>query len=333
MLEYHNGILYGVSENNGLFALDPHGGSALWAVGLPEYYSSNLKKTNPVYHNDIIYVAGLYGIMMAVDAATGETIWQYDFKEESDYFKNMYGSPALYGDYLVYGTLSGSDANFLYCLNNKTGELLWRTSLKGSGVKGETVVVEGNMVYVPGEDFEARDLETGELVWSFPTRSFDGPGKPLVVDNKVLFNGAIEGDPFYASLYCLDRTSGNLIWEVETGFNEAVRFSPNVAGNFVFGFRQEADPNGRPNGRPFAVSLENGQPIWENNEVVVRSFMVYANGRLFFPGLNLTDPESSSSIICLDASTGEFLWDNPEAYYPFARISPIVVAENGIFKP
>lgn len=333
VLEYHNGILYAVSESNGLYAFDAQSGQLLWKKGLPDFKKSSINKTHPVFYDNKIFVAGLRGIMMALDATTGNTIWQFDFKVESDYYKNMYGKPALYGDYLLYGTLSGLEDNYLVCLNNQTGKLQWVVPLEGDGVKGRTVVVSDDIVYVPGEHFEARSLESGELIWSFPTWEHEGASQPVVAGDKILFNGAIEDSPFYAKLYCLDKRSGELIWEVETGYNDAVGVSPKVAGSFVFGFYQEAEENLQLRGRPFAVSLETGEQIWKNENITVRALITYANGRLIFPGFNRNDDHTGGSIICLDAATGDIIWDNKEAYYPSARIAPIVVAQNGVFKP
>lgn len=333
VLEYHNGILYAVSESNGLYAFDAQSGQLLWKKGLPEFDKSPITKTHPVFYDDKIFVAGLHGIMMAFDAQSGSTIWQFDFKVESDYSKSMYGKPALHGDYLVYGTLSGLEDNYLVCLNNKTGAFQWAVPLEGDGVKGQTVVISDGVVYVPGENFEARSLESGELIWSFPTWEHEGASKPVVAGDKVLFNGAIKDSPFYAKLYCLDKRSGELIWEVETGYNDAVGVSPKVAGNFVFGFYQEAEENLQLRGRPYAVSLETGKQIWKNENITVRALMTYANGHLILPGFNHNDNHTGGSIICLDAATGEIIWDNKEAYYPSARIAPIVVAQNGVFKP
>ena len=87
------------------------------------------------------------------------------------------------------------------------------------------------------------------------------------------------------------------------------------------------------NGRPFAVSLETGERLWENDRVSVDTSPVYANGRLYFQGqsFDIDDLDEAVGLMCLDAATGELLWVNPA--FRYGDYPPVVVAKNGVFKP
>ena len=103
--EYHEGVVYCVNDDNGLTAIDLPSKKMLWETGIPDYHNSSIAKMSPVYYNNTIFVAGLYGIMVAVDAATGDIKWQYDFKLDPEgYYENMYGRAAISGNSLVHGT-------------------------------------------------------------------------------------------------------------------------------------------------------------------------------------------------------------------------------------
>ncbi|MEM8968222.1 MAG: PQQ-binding-like beta-propeller repeat protein, partial [Bacteroidota bacterium] len=207
-----------------------------------------------------------------------------------------------------------------------------RVPLAEEGLTGSTAIAD-DIIYVPAEDFEARDFATGELLWQQPLNDFDGASTPVVTDDKVLFQGG--SGSVESSLYCLDRRSGELLWTVDTGLGDAAQISPAVAGSVVFGVYERGTvvAVGGINGRPFAVSLETGDLLWENDQLSVDTSPVYTNGRLYFDGQNLEidDFDSAVGIVCLDAATGEFLWVNTD--FQFNRpFPPIVVAQNGVFK-
>ena len=66
-----------------------------------------------------------------------------------------------------------------------------------------------------------------ELKWEFETRSLIRSSSP-----------AVSGDYLYIgsgySLYCVDKNTGELIWEFETEVGYPVESSPAVSGNYVY---------------------------------------------------------------------------------------------------
>ncbi len=330
--EYHEGVAYCVNDDNGLTAIDLESKKILWETGIPDYHSSSIAKMSPVYYNNIIFVAGLYGIMVAADAATGDIQWQYDFKlDPDDYYENMYGRAVISGNSLVHGTGNSFEENYLHCIDITTGKRIWRVPLSEQGLTSSTVIAD-DVVYVPSNTFEARDLKTGAVIWQFSVDEDDGASTPTVVGDKVLFQGS--KGRIEARLYCLDRHTGQLLWEADAGGDDAAAISPAVAGSVVFGVyeRGSAAPFSI-NGRPFAVSLETGERLWENDRVSVDTSPVYANGRLYFQGqsFDIDDIDEAVGLMCLDAATGEFLWVNKA--FRYGDYPPVVVAQNGVFKP
>ena len=330
--EYHNGVVYCVNDDNGLTAIDLQSKEMLWETGIPDYYNSSIAKTSPVYHNNTIFVAGLFGILVAADAATGDIKWQYDFKLDPEgYYENMYGRAAISGNRLVHGTGTSFDENYLHCIDITTGKRIWRVPLSEQGLTGSTAIVD-DVVYVPSNTFEARDLETGAVLWQFPVDEDDGASTPTIAGDKILFQGSTER--IEARLYCLDRRTGQLLWEVDAGGDDAAAISPAVAGEVAFGvYERGSVAPFSINGRPFAVSLETGERRWENDRVSVDTSPVHANGRLYFQGqyFGIDDLDEAVGLMCLDAATGEFLWIN--SAFRYGNFSPVVVAKNGIFKP
>ncbi len=83
---------------------------------------------------------------------------------------------AIYGDKIIFGTL---DAHMV-ALNRKTGKVIWNKTLApydaGYSFTAAPMIVKGKVIYGnSGGEFgivgkvEARDVNTGELIWSRPT--------------------------------------------------------------------------------------------------------------------------------------------------------------------
>ncbi|MEM6846284.1 MAG: PQQ-binding-like beta-propeller repeat protein [Bacteroidota bacterium] len=267
--EYHDGVLYCVTDDNGLTAFDVITNEILWQTGIPDYHFSSINKMSPIYADNTIYVAGLRGIMTATDATTGRIRWEYTFQiDPDDPFKNMYGRAALQGDAIIHGTSGFIEANYLHKIDATNGSRVWRVPLAEEGLTSSATIANST-VYVPTEDFSAYDFNTGELLWRRTLNDFDGSSTPVVAGDKVAFQGG--SGSVESSLYCLDQRTGELLWIVDTGLGDAAQISPVVAGGMVFGVFERSTPVtvGGINGRPFAVALENGDLLWENDRVSV----------------------------------------------------------------
>ncbi|MGD1890503.1 MAG: PQQ-binding-like beta-propeller repeat protein [Cyclobacteriaceae bacterium] len=305
--EYHDGVIYCVTQDNGLTAYDLRTDEVLWQTGIPDYHYSSINKMSPIYAKNTVYVAGLRGIMTATDATTGRIRWEYTFQlDPDDPFKNMSGRAALHDNAIVHGTFGFLEINYLHKIDAADGSRIWRVPLAEEGLTGSTTIVD-DIIYVPAEDFEASDFTTGELLWRQPLNDFDGASTPVIAGDKVVFQGG--SGSVESSLYCLERRTGELLWRVDTGLGDAAQLSPAVAGNVVFGVyeRGTVEAVGGINGRPFAVSLETGELLWEYDRVSEDTSPVYANGRLYFDGQNfdIDDFDRAVGSICLDAATGE----------------------------
>ena len=91
--------------------------------------------------------------MIAVDAATGERKWKFDFVDVTDS-----GLLATASDLLF----SGNREEHFLALNARTGELLWKTSLGG-------VIANGPITYaVNGRQFVA--VASGNGLYVFGLR-------------------------------------------------------------------------------------------------------------------------------------------------------------------
>ena len=136
------------------------------------------QETQPLIYDGIMYITGSYSRLYAIDVKTGEEIWQYDARLPEGILPCcdvVNRGAALYGDKVYFGTL---DARVV-ALNAKTGDVVWRKKIAdykaGYSYTAAPLIVKGLVITgnsggefgVVGE-VQARDVETGELVWTRP---------------------------------------------------------------------------------------------------------------------------------------------------------------------
>ena len=136
------------------------------------------QETQPLIHDGVMYITGSYSRIYALDLKTGKEIWQYDARLPEGILPCcdvVNRGAALYGDKIYFGTL---DARIV-ALNAKTGKVEWRKKIEdyraGYSYTAAPLIVNGLVITgnsggefgIVGE-VQARDAETGELVWTRP---------------------------------------------------------------------------------------------------------------------------------------------------------------------
>ncbi|MFS8041413.1 PQQ-dependent methanol/ethanol family dehydrogenase [Xanthobacter sp. AM33] len=161
------------------------------------------QESQPLVHDGIIYVTGSYSRIYAVDARTGEKKWEYGARLPEGILPCcdvINRGAAILGNKVFFGTL---DAH-LIALDKKTGKVIWNKTLEdyqaGYSSTAAPLIVPSEkygpliVTGVSGGEFgivgrvDARNPETGELVWSRPViEGFTGTleGKPSTMTGKL----------------------------------------------------------------------------------------------------------------------------------------------------
>ena len=136
------------------------------------------QEAQPLIYDGVMYVTGSYSRLYAIDARTGEELWQYDARLPEGILPCcdvVNRGAAIYGDKIYFGTL---DARIM-ALDRKTGDVVWRKKIAdykaGYSYTAAPIIVNGLVITgnsggefgIVGE-VQARDAETGELVWTRP---------------------------------------------------------------------------------------------------------------------------------------------------------------------
>lgn len=145
-------------------------------------------QAHPLVHDGVMYIPETPGIVQAIDATTGDLLWQYTktFIDKPDYsWGARTRTIAIYGDKIYLGT---PDAH-LVALDARTGKVAWDVTVAdyklGFRYTSGPIAVKGKIVagmtgcerYKPGVCFiSAHDPETGRELWRFHTVAL--PGEP-----------------------------------------------------------------------------------------------------------------------------------------------------------
>ncbi len=136
------------------------------------------QEAQPLVYDGVIYVTGSYSRVFAIDARTGDEIWEYNARLPDGILPCcdvVNRGAAIYGDMIYFGTLDAG----LVALDRHTGKVKWKKKLgdykAGYSMTAAPMIVKGKIITgVSGGEFgivgrvDARDAMTGETVWSRP---------------------------------------------------------------------------------------------------------------------------------------------------------------------
>lgn len=144
------------------------------------------QQSTPLVHRGVMYVTSTEGRVNALDAKTGELLWEFDALlpiDATKYGPDANRGVALYNDRVYWNSIVGTT----YCHDAKTGKVIWKVTpdyyrlgfnktFAPLIVKGKVITGIGGGEYGVRGFLEARDAETGKRAWK--TYTIPGPGEP-----------------------------------------------------------------------------------------------------------------------------------------------------------
>ncbi|HEX7081262.1 MAG TPA: PQQ-binding-like beta-propeller repeat protein [Gammaproteobacteria bacterium] len=160
----------------------------VWSKDLPDAPS---QEGVPLVYRGVMYYPGPMDVTTAMNAATGETLWEHR-RDLPDDVGRYVPFPATNRNLAIYGRLiidNGSDG-FIYALDAESGALVWETKVldyrthpakQGSGpIVADGILISGrNCMPEAGPDacvITAHDALTGKELWR--RRTIPRPGEP-----------------------------------------------------------------------------------------------------------------------------------------------------------
>ena len=150
----------------------------------------NVQEATPIVYSGVMYLPNPSDYVQALDARSGELLWEYRRKLPADLGKFMPVSAinrnmAIYGDTVI----DTSADDFVFALDVKTGAVRWETKIldyqKGAQQTSGPIIANGKVISGRGCEPEggadacvitAHDAKTGRELWR--TRTIPRPGEP-----------------------------------------------------------------------------------------------------------------------------------------------------------
>ncbi len=244
-----------------------------------------------VYGNDHV---------VALNKSSGVILWNTSIPGDTKDW-GSWASPVYKDDMLFV-----SAGYNLTKLNATTGAKLQEIAFPDGGYScnGGPTVADGMVFAGSGSEghyyaFDEDDLNT--VVWNY-TVAGGANSVPAVADNKVVFGESVWSGN--ANLYCVDMSTGDLIWS--TPVNGSIWGSAAIdeANNRVY--VATCVDYGSDTGKLFAFALDTGELLWSaeitytNSTPAISGDYIYVSGSVNAPG----------TTYCFN-STGTLHWDAP----------------------
>jgi alcohol dehydrogenase (cytochrome c) len=146
----------------------------------------------PLAYNGVLYVPQVSDVIQAIDAVSGDLIWEYSRDIPEDLYEMVGGNARNNRNLAIYENLiiNTSDDNYVFALDARSGEVVWETQIFDYRVNSAThssgpIIADGRVISGRscrpwgGPDaciIAAHDARTGAELWR--RRLIPAPGEP-----------------------------------------------------------------------------------------------------------------------------------------------------------
>ncbi|OGT29128.1 MAG: outer membrane protein assembly factor BamB [Gammaproteobacteria bacterium RBG_16_51_14] len=261
----------------------------VWSKNTGKGTAKQFLKLIPALSQQKIFIADSKGMVNAIDAVNGSTVWGHDTD------LHITGGPGIGATLVLAGTSEGD----VLALSPETGAEIWRAVVSSEILSspreaGGIVIVRT----IDGKIF-ALDANDGKRLWVYdrtvPALTLRGTSSPIIADDMVIA-GFDEG-----RIAVMELTTGKLVWETKVavagGRSELERMvdidaEPLVADGIIYVATYQ--------GKLAAVALSSGDILW------TRDISSYAGISVDSSNLYITD--DNSHVWALERQTGVSVW-------------------------
>jgi PQQ-dependent dehydrogenase (methanol/ethanol family) len=300
-----------------------------------------VQEGTPLVYNGTMFFPNPLDVVHAIDARTGDLLWQYR-RQLPDDLQKFFPTPTTNRNLAIYDNLiiDTSADDFAFALNAQTGQLVWETKIleyqKGAQQTSGPIIANGKVISGRGCEPEggpdacvitAHDAKTGRELWR--TRTIPKPGEPGNESwGDIPFEQRVHVGSWMVPSYDPEL---NLIYVGTSVTSPAPKYL--LAGN---------DRDHLYHNSTLALDADTGRIAWYYQHLVDhwdldhpferlvvttaltpdRAAVQWVNPRIR-PGERrkvITGiPGKTGFIYTLDAKTGEFLWARPTVFQNIVR--------------
>lgn len=322
------GLVIGALGNTGeVAAVDAATGDLVWRVQLTNHPGESITIAPTIYDSTVYvstvpgnagtpsgwYTGGTKGILYALDASSGGTMWQWDTTTD-----NLWGDARRNSGGGLWYPVSIDDAGNLYFGVGNPGPFPGTPGNPNSESRPGANLYTNCMI--------AFDPVAGEVRWYVQPKTrdvldLDYQNTPVLATVEIngVSRDVVIGSGKNGYIVCVDRETGNLYWKT------------------IVGKQQNADLEQLPE--------EGYIEVYPGFNGAVQAPIAYKDGKIFVPvnnwptwynatGLDFTridESKSSGEFLCIDATTGEVVWHHVTPALPLgsAAVANDVVLSAG----
>ncbi|MFQ3677394.1 MAG: PQQ-binding-like beta-propeller repeat protein [Fimbriimonadaceae bacterium] len=268
-----------VAVGNRVFSLDRATGNQRWRFPIADPIPGSFRSA-PVVAGDVVVAAADNRFMYGIDAATGQSRWQYISEVP------FVGQPVVAGNLVV---IQRSD-NRLLAVNSETGAAAWAAPYNVfDGIQGQLASYQNLVLYFTNANMlVALNAATLNIAWSRRFSVVMPESQPIVFGDNVFVNTGT----FVVSL---GAGNGAVRWQAQTG--EQLAFSPAVSPVGVVTAVSR-------DGRVFFIDSATGR-VNRNQTLDLGTILVArptaADGKFVYP-------TSNGALNVVDPANGQLIW-------------------------
>jgi len=154
----------------------------VWTRGMAP---GSTQESTPLVYDGVMYLPNSGDYIQALDAKTGDLIWDYQRQLAEGARRDRNRNIAIYGNTIIDTSID----NYVYALDAETGKLVWETQIldprKPANASSGPIIADGKVISgrqcQPGAGHEgciitAHDAKTGKELWR--TSTIPKPGEP-----------------------------------------------------------------------------------------------------------------------------------------------------------
>jgi len=250
------------------------------AIAAPfwETQLSGAVNSAPFVAGDFVIVATADGVIHAVRAETGDSVWTFS-PQTKVWDSSVNGDEAR--------ICAGMEGGLVTCLDTLTGEQLWTADL-GLAAQSRLAVTSDRVIapttlagsgltndYTGQASLFALDATTGEVAWEFVTDNYI-LRRPVVNGELIITGGAyqVEGQPngtVASRIYAVNLADGSIRWKYESD-DGLVRWVESDSDIVVFSAASET---------VYALNLADGNLLWKFGPGYWMQFPIMQNDSIY----------------------------------------------------
>lgn len=221
------------SWDNVVFGLNSTTGELLWRYEsqypvLEDAHAGYFINPSSTIVNNTVYIGLADGAMHALDLQTGNNIWLFNTTAD------IKSTPAYYNGSIYFGSGHGGayHDDHLYKVNASSGELLNSITTQ-QDIESSPTIYNDTVYFGVSNNIYALDAENLATEWTtnIPTGNYIESSPAVNDDYLVITGGDWSGDKPYGDIYCLNRSTGEILWQAGENYT---RLTPVITGDLVW---------------------------------------------------------------------------------------------------